>query len=291
MPTPPEYKTEDNFALRVLNRIADEHLVPRPQWEFAVQNYLFWGLGAVAVVLGAFAFSEIIFEMANVDWRLALVTHGSLFSFFLDAAPVLWVGALALFILIGYANVRRTNHGYRYSLTLIAFGSIMTSMALGTALYASGFGNTFDDVAGHAIPFHQSIEVSERGWWLVPEKGLLGGFVVSVNPNEGSFVLRDFKGVLWQVTGDDLRTPDLTTIARGGTVRVVGVPVVAATSSIFHACFVLPWKLHPVSDGVPPPQLVVFASTSERNSHMERSEICRDIRPYQQLRDIDLTGF
>lgn len=290
MTTIPTNQEEDAFAKRVLARITDERLAPRPHWEFVFKNYFFWGLGVFAVVLGAFAFSAIIFEIENVDWQLASVTHSSFLAFFLDAAPFLWVGVLALFMLIGYLNVRWTNHGYRYPLPLIALGAVLTSVALGTAFYATGFGGTIEDVAGTNLPFHRPVLMAMRSWWLAPEKGLLGGSVVSAAPDVSSFVLRDFKGVVWQIDGSDLRTPDLTTVARGGVVRVVGVPT-TATSSEFHACFVLPWESRGVSMQAPPPPLAVIASTSERGLVFARSEECRGIRPYQQLRAIDETGF
>lgn len=281
----------DPLAKRVLSRITEERLAPRPRWEFLFKNYLFWGLGALAVLLGALASSAMIFEIENVDWRLAPVTHTSFFSFFLDAAPLLWVGVLALFLFLGYANVRRTNHGYRYSLATIALGAILTSLALGSALYLTGFGSVVEEVAGDYPPFHSPILVREHSWWLSPESGLLGGRVVSVAPGISSFELLDFNGTSWRIDGSDLRTSDLATVARGGVVRVVGVPT-TATSSAFHACFVLPWEFHGGFGKSPLPfPLAFIASTSERSSTFARSESCKGIRPYQQLRDIDTSGF
>ncbi|MHB1163373.1 MAG: hypothetical protein ACYCZZ_02545 [Minisyncoccota bacterium] len=281
----------DPLAKRVLGRITDEHLTPRPRWEFLFKNYLFWGLGALAVLLGALAFSAMIFEIENVDWRLAPVTHGSFFSFFFDAAPLLWVSALGLFLLLGYVNVRRTSHGYRYPLAIIALGAILTSLALGSALYLTGLGSVVEEVVGDYPPFHRPILLRERSWWLSPGKGLLGGHVVSVAPGLASFELLDFNGTLWRVDGNDLRNHDLATVARGGVVRVVGVPT-AATSSEFHACFVLPWEFHgDFGQKTYPLPLALIASTSERSSSFVRSEACKGIRPYQQLRNIDTTGF
>ena len=272
---------KDTFAERVLARITDEHLAPRPRWEFLFKNYFFWGFGAFAVVLGALAFSAMLFEIENVDWRFALVTHSTFLSFFLDAAPFLWAGALIVFILIGYLNIRWTNHGYRYPLTLIAAGAVLTSIVLGVALFAGGLGGTIEDVSGM---FRRPILSAEHSWWLVPDKGLLGGVVVSVAPDVSSFVLRDFNDALWQIDGSDLRMRDQTAVARGGVVRVVGVPT-TATSSAFHACFVLAWgaQVGSLREMPPPPPFAGIASTSERGSSVARSEACRGIRPYQQL--------
>ena len=286
--TAPEQPTT-TLAARVLARIARDHIVPRPRWEFIFKNYFFWTLGALAVALGAFAFSAALFEVENAGWRLAVATHPDFLTFLLSAAPFLWALALALFVLIGYANIRRTNRGYRYPLALIAFGAVITSVALGSALYAFGLGGELEEAVGDHPPFYRPILVAERSWWLAPERGLLGGSVVSVAPGISSFTLRDFAGGVWRVDGSDLSAPDLTVVARGGIVRVVGVPA-AATSSVFHACFVFPWEIRGAQPEPVPSPLAAISSTSERSAPAARSEECKGIRPYQQLRTLEEAG-
>ena len=281
----------DYLAKRVLDRIVDEHLVPRPRWEFLFKNYFFWGLGVLAVALGALAFSATLFEITNVDWRFSAVTHPDILTFFLAVAPFFWVIALALFLLIGYANIRSTNHGYRYPLLALALGAVLTSLALGSVLYTTGLGGAVEEVLGDHPPFYRPTLSAQHSWWVAPEKGLLGGQVVQADTAGASFALRDFNGQVWQVDGSDLRTPDLTAVSRGGTVRVVGVPT-AATSTAFHACFVFTWRTNGKFPGGPSPSRFELrvASTSERDEKNARSEVCRDIRPYQQLRNIDENG-
>ena len=292
--TLPKNDSNTPLAGRVLKRIAGEHLVPRPRWEFLLKNYFFWALGALAVILGALAFSATLFEIANVDWRLSPATHTDFFSFFLAAAPFLWVFALAFFILVGYINVRRTEYGYRYPLAIIAFGAVLTSISLGSGLYAIGFGAQLDESIGDHPPFYRPILVQERSWWQAPEKGLLGGEVVQAAPNAVSFAIRDFSGHLWQVDGSDLLKQDLSVVARGGVVRVVGVPLqegvpISATTT-FHACFIFPWdEGGPRREQLPPP-LTTIASTSGRSVPFAHSKACKGIRPYEQLRGIQSEG-
>ncbi|MHB1770122.1 MAG: ABC-2 family transporter permease [Minisyncoccota bacterium] len=284
-------KEEDPLARRVLDRISGEHLVPRPRWEFVFKNYFFWVFGAFAIVLSALAFSATLFDVQNVDWRLSAATHANFLSFFLEAAPFLWVGALIVFMLVSYINVRRTVHGYRYPLAVIALGAVLASLVLGSALFVTGLGGEIEEAIGDHPPFYRPILVEERSWWLAPQKGLLGGRVISLAPNAASFVLRDFQGRLWQVEDGDLRNADFAVVLRGGTVRIVGVPA-AATSTTFHACFVFPWEPWYGFFNKPSiPHAPLFASTSERSVLGPRSDICKGIRPYQQLRSIDEIGF
>lgn len=282
----------DQLAKRVLDRIEGERLIPRPRWEFLFKNYFFWTLGALAVAFGALAFSAALFEIENAGWRFSAATHGDLVTFFFAAAPFLWVLVLALFILIGYVNVRRTDGGYRYPLAVIALGAVLTSIALGSGIYAAGLGGEIEQGVGDHPPFYRPIMVEEQSWWLAPAKGLLGGQVVSVAADASSFVLQDFSGATWTIDASDVRGTDLTTLARGGVVRVVGAPQAATSSTAFHACFVFPWAtVGGYRDQPAPLPLAVFASTSERSSAPTRSQLCKGIRPYEKLRTIDGNGF
>ncbi|HVB19910.1 MAG TPA: hypothetical protein VNF51_01315 [Candidatus Paceibacterota bacterium] len=281
----------DYLAKRVLNRIVDERLAPRPRWEFLFKNYFFWCLGALAVTLSALAFSATLFEIANIDWRFSIVTHPDPFSFFLAAAPFFWIIALALFLLLGYANIRSTNYGYRYSITTLALGAVLASFVLGASFYATGFGGAVEEMIGDHPPLYRPTLTAQRSWWLAPQDGLLGGQVIRTDPSGTSFALRDFNGQIWQINGSDLHNPDRAAVTRGGIVRVIGVPT-AATSSAFHACFVFTWEISGGFAGVPPSLSFApsIASTSEKSSTNVRSEACRGIRPYRQLRNIEGNG-
>jgi hypothetical protein len=155
--TPQNDQPNMHLSGRVLERIVDEHLRPRPRWEFVFQNCFFWGLGALAVILGALAFSAMLFEIVNAHWGLSAIAPSGFFTSFIEAVPFFWVVVLALFIFIGYLNVRRTNHGYRYSLAVIAFGAVMTSIVLGTALYMINFGRSIEEAVDRNTPFHRPV--------------------------------------------------------------------------------------------------------------------------------------
>ncbi len=264
---------DDSLKEKILARIERERLRPRPRWEFVLKNVVFWGLGALAVVFGALAVSAGVFEAANADWRFWEATHDTFWGFFLSAAPILWGVALLLFIAVGYYNIRHTKSGYRYPLSVLALGAVLTSTALGAALYASGVGRTVEEGVGSFPPFYRPILVEERAWWQDPARGALAGQVVSVSTSTSSFTLQDFAGALWRIDTDDLRAPDFAALLPGATVRVVGVP--ATTTAAFHACFVFPWGA-----------VATFSlplGGAERTSRQERSEECKGIRPYGAL--------
>lgn len=273
----------DAFAKKILDRIEGEHLAPRPRWEFEARNAAFWSLGALAVLLGALASAALLFEIANAGWLYSAATHANFALFLLQVAPFLWFLVLALFTGLGYANIRHTKRGYRYSITLILLGAVLMSMTLGTALFLGGFGEEIEEAIGDHPPFYRPIMATERSFWQDPADGLIAGTVTSVAADLSSFVLQDFTGRSWIIDTEDLDQNGLAAAARGGEVRVVTVP--STGTSTLHACFVIPWQKYGESHAMPLPRpLASFATTSEINRYPARSEICKGIRPYASLR-------
>jgi hypothetical protein len=272
---------DESLTSRVLHRIHSEHITPRPRWEFLLKNYIFWGIGVLSVLLGALSVSAIIFEVSHTEWELAFLTHPTFVDFFLDAAPFLWMLTFVLFIFIGYHVVRRTNYGYRYPLSIIAIGSVCMSLTLGVGLYAVGCGELIEEASEAYTSFHPSVVAKEYDWWATPSRGLLGGSVVSAATDFSSFDLLDFNGNVWHVEGADLRTPDITAVARGGVVRVIGLPT-AGTSTVFHACFVFPWSFGGMFHDEPLPLLTSLSSTTGAQDSV-RSASCETIAHYREL--------
>ncbi|MFA5942421.1 MAG: hypothetical protein WC798_01995 [Candidatus Paceibacterota bacterium] len=278
---------DSDLAKRVIGCITSKRLTPRPRWVFTFKNYFFWILGALAITLGAFAFSAMLFQITFVDWSLSSVTHASFFAFFLAAAPFLWVSALALFIIVGQVNIRRTSHGYRYPIIAMTLGSMFLSVAFGGGFYMAGLGGDLDEAIGDHPPLYRSIVAQERSWWLAPEKGLLTGHVVEVASGTSSFVLRDLSGQSWEIDGNNLSDQVLSAVTSGEEVRIVGLPAptsvstmtsasvrvpTAATTTIttFHACFVLSRE----------------RDREKVSSPESYDESCENIRPYRHLRDL-----
>jgi len=150
------------LAERVLTRIHTEKVVPRARWTFILANYIFWILGGVAVFLGALAFAAATFEAANAGWRSASAAEPARpLRFLFEVAPYLWALALLLFTLLEYVTIRHTRRGYRYPLGILALGAIVASLALGSVLYALGFGRTLACFV-HAPPEIETAVALER---------------------------------------------------------------------------------------------------------------------------------
>lgn len=285
----PEHETTHSpeLAGRIIARINEEHITPRPRWQFVLENWVFWTIGGVAVLVGAIAVAGAFFKIVHAGWQYQVATHDTWLAFVLDAAPLVWLLLLVAFILIGYFNIRFTKRGYRYPFIVIVVGVVLSSTSVGVGLYALGLGEVFDDALGQ-VPFYHPVSMVQQGLWSRPDRGLIAGEVLREN-EDGSFTLQEFNGPTWTVDGTDLRGPDEAVIDEGKLVRVVGVPVSAtstASTTPFHACFVFPWDLPPHGNQPPSslPMKVFGPTQSKSNIGVARSLLCTGVRPYASLR-------
>jgi hypothetical protein len=191
-----------------------------------------------------------------------------------------------LFTVVSYLYVRRTKHGYRYPLVAILACAVLVSFASGTGLYALGLGGTVEEAIGDHPGFYRPILAQQRSWWAAPEKGLLGGEVATATPRAASstFIINDFSGKAWNVDTSDLRERDITALSRGGSVRVVGAPATSSDAR-FHACFVFSWQAKGRRGALPPPRPLLSAKGAD-----DKSDLCKNIRPYKQLRTVEEEG-
>jgi len=58
----------NNLSKNVLEQIREEHLKPKPRWEFIMKNYFFWLFFALFAIAGSIAVSVTIFMITDHDW-------------------------------------------------------------------------------------------------------------------------------------------------------------------------------------------------------------------------------
>lgn len=278
-----------HLARRVVEEIKQTHTVPRPRWTYLFINRAWWAAALLALLVAAAAAAAVIFIFANAGWQYAPATHGSVFTLLAAIVPNIWLFALIIFALVGYWNIRHTARGYRYSPSLVAVGIILLAVLAGGTLFAAGWGQEVEEGLGRHLPFYRPFLDEEHSWWLNAHKGLLVGTVTSLAPDFSSFILRTSSGRTLTIDAHDLRLADISVLARGGTVRVVGVPYAATSTAPFHACFVFPWEIYGAPSSPSLPLAVLSSSTREIIPSGARSSLCKGVRPYRQLRALQET--
>lgn len=278
---------------KIIERIEQEHVVPKPRWQFSLANQFFWALWALSLVFAASAAAAMIFALANSGWEFRSVTHDSAFSYLIDVLPVFWIAALIVFILIAYENMKRTKLGYRYPVRLIVGLGLFASLVAGAALFVSGWGEGVERGVGKHIPLYKPALESQKRIWLNPSKGLLGGEVTQADARYTTFTVRTFDGDVWLINGDDLGSHERGFLFQKGVIRIVGFPATATTTMeppVFHACMIFPWEVrgkrmygdtHTFQVFTPGKPVDGYAAV--RIPFDQRITSCKGFRPYDSL--------
>lgn len=236
---------ERNLSSEVLEKIKD--VKQKPRWYFRLQNYLIWFLGLVSLILGSLSFAVILHMMINNDWDIYDEISGSLFSFIVTTLPYLWLIFLALFVLVGYYNLKHTKKGYRFSVAHLVIYSVVGSIFFGTIFNQVGIGQAIEDGLNRRVPFYQNVLNHRKRVWASPDKGLLAGVVLEATEDEA--IIRDIEGNIWYVSHISTSTPFEINLVEGDIIRILGQMI---DSEHFEARQFLPMPgMHWVDD-MPP---------------------------------------
>ena len=188
---------------KTLKTIEEKHITPQSRWHFLLKDASLWVFFAVSVVVGALAVDTIIFMLKDYDWDVYAYLNRSFLAHAFLAIPFLWIAVLGLFTVIAYYNFKYTKRGYRHAIYAVVIFSVLASVILGTVLFFTGFNYEIDEMLSRQLPFYNSLIYDKYDVWNNPQKGLLGGQVISQN-GEGQFTIKDFRGRIWHVTEEGL---------------------------------------------------------------------------------------
>lgn len=294
------------LADKVIGLIDQEQMTPRPRWQFVLKEKALWFAAVLALILAAAASGVTVFAFANSGFEFYRVTHSGLLPFLADALPLMWMAIFIAALFIAYENVRHTGRGYRYSFVLLIVGGVVIAMAGGAAVYISGLGGDVDERFGLHIPLHRPTVEQQKALWNQPEQGLLAGEIVEISKDFSLVTIKSFDGVIWKVNGEDLRIRDCQALIQSKEIRFVGLPVkrteANGETSVFHACFAIPWEVHGMAMRGPKPGMISAMKPikpmdtidmsnlpeilRDTKFTSERSTDCKGVRPYQFLKTL-----
>ncbi|MFA5173151.1 MAG: hypothetical protein WC435_02005 [Candidatus Paceibacterota bacterium] len=188
-----------DIAKKALEQIKEEKISPEPKWKFLLKNWVYWGAFGLTIFLGSLSFSVVLFVMRESDWDIFPRLNQSFLGFALFILPRFWLVAVFLFLLLAILNFRHTKHGYRLSPSLIVGLSIIASVFIGGLLSYANVGKYLDDALFEKYPLYGEVAGSHRNVWENPEKGLLGGMIVSLDLEKNKASVMDRSRRLWEV--------------------------------------------------------------------------------------------
>jgi hypothetical protein len=212
----------NDFSKEILEKIKKEKVHPRPRWYFLTRNYFFWLMFAFTTLLGGIAFGMILFITSNLDWDIYQYLGLSLPEAVMLSLPYLWIALLALFLFVTYYNFIHTRTGYRYRFIFIFLISLLISVLLGVGFYHYGLTETVERQLRTRIPGYQRMVYTSENQWMQPEKGLLSGTIIAIDPERKSLQLRDYHGKEWTIDINQAMIRGNMSLIENIEIRIIG---------------------------------------------------------------------
>lgn len=190
--------SNNDFDEKLVAKIKEAKIAPKPRWHFLLKNYVIWAVGVLALLIGAAAISVMIYLFKYNGWEIQEETHKTFWEFFLLTLPYFWIIFLGLFIFILYYNLQHTKRGYRYPVWFIISSSILSSVILGSLFFLAGWGEKIDNILGEQAPLYNTVINRHLDFWFNPDEGRLIG-VISTKNDSQTFEIIDPRGDTWQI--------------------------------------------------------------------------------------------
>jgi hypothetical protein len=193
--------TTEEFGSKLLEKMKEEKIAPKPRWQFLLKKYVVFGAGLITLIIGGLATSVIIYFFQDNSLNAYQKIDGSWLKIVFFTLPYFWLIFLAFFIFIFYYNLKHTGKGYKYSVAVVSVVSVFASLLFGAIFFQLGAGRLIDDVLGEKTPLYSQVINQQIAFWNAPEEGRLTGLVVS-QISESEFILLDMDRQAWQIVTD-----------------------------------------------------------------------------------------
>jgi hypothetical protein len=234
------------FEKQILERIRERQLRPTPKGFFYARDIVVWLLLGVFVAALSLGFAMTMFMIRGTDFGLFEKLGLTAGQKIIYSIPFFWIAASLALAIAAFINYRNTRRGYRMSAQQFGLVAVLVALAFGSLMYALDIAKYIDTAASENLPFYNSIVPLNTNSWLDPEHGLLSG-AVRERESESDFMLRDANGVLWHVTGRNIKVADDFKWASGDRIKIIGVQ---AGTDEFRAIEILPWEERPKKEKV-----------------------------------------
>lgn len=236
-----------HLSKKITETIENEHIAQTPHWIFIIKYIFFWLLFIITAILGSLVFSLIMFRFFEADFELFFHPLPPKPLLLFEIIPFFWFLLLGCLIWIASFILKHSRKGYRMPLWLVTVINVGVSIILGCGLYYQGSSHQIEDVLANRFQRGLAFEEQQKDFWFQPDKGLLGGTIMEIQPFN-MIVLEDFSKKAWYISyspenfkiRQNFNAPDF--FFAGKRIKIVGQKTGEAT---FTAHTILPWKKHP----------------------------------------------
>jgi len=188
-----------DISEKIIDKIQKEHIDPKSKWHFVIKSTAIWGAVLMTLVLASIVSSAVIFNIINTDWGLRSHLGWGMARFIFMSLPFFWLILLVALAIAAYYEFKKTKSGYKYTLPIALIFIFLFVLSAG-AIWHKGFnaGDIIERRAMKHLPYYPKVMPNRTLIWCQPEKGVLGGKIITINtPQE--FELSDFNKKVWLV--------------------------------------------------------------------------------------------
>jgi hypothetical protein len=186
----------DNLK-KIIDKIKSEKIAPIPRWHFLLKNGMVWTAFVLAVVLGALAFSIVLFAIQQTDFNLISHMSHSKLEFFLGLLPFFWILSLVVFLVVAIYSIQYSKRGYKFTISRLVGISSALSILLGTLFFIGGGAGKLENAFAIKMGLYESLNEKKINIWMNPEEGLLCGTITSIEENV--LYMEDFDNNTWEI--------------------------------------------------------------------------------------------
>jgi len=221
---------------KLLQKIRERDVKPTPKWRFTLRNSLLSAAFVAAVLLGALAFSVVLFAIQQTDFDLlSHITHSRL-ELFLGLLPIFWIVMLLVFLGIAIYSVQYSPRGYKFTAAKMAGYSAAFSVLLGALFFIAGGAQRLERAFEANLSVYQSVQEKKARLWSMPEDGYLSGEIEEAGAD--ALRIKDFSGKEWTVHFEGAFIPPVVLLERGETIKLIGE---ITAKGEFTASEIRPW--------------------------------------------------
>lgn len=222
---------------RLIETIKQQGIKPTPRWRFVLNNTLTWFFFSIGVLLGALAFSIILFAIQQTDFNIIGHLQHSKLEFFLSLLPIVWIIVLLIFVGLGMYAIQHAPKGYKLTLARRAGYSAVFSALLGALFFIAGGAQWLENAFAANVSVYESVQEKKVKLWMMPENGYLGGEISQISPNELTLV--DFNNHTWTIyLNDSTFIAPVIDLEKGEKIKLIGKML---NDHQFNADEVRPW--------------------------------------------------
>jgi hypothetical protein len=226
-----------NIIDATIAKIKKQGIVPAPRWRYLLKKYGIWSIFFFIVLLSSISFSVAFDILRQLDWDLYRFAHQSAFLYVLSLLPYFWIIIIAIFLVLSFFDLRKTESGYRYSWLRMSLITIGIMIMAGFIFSSLGVGNKLNARILKDVPYYGQYMMTKETQWMQPEKGFLSGTLVTVHTDKLDII--DLDGHAWSIFLDE------ETLIKPSAVIKVGemIKIIGSKKDVngFHAVEIRPW--------------------------------------------------